>query len=198
MIRSGRVEEVNWDSGSWVFLDVGFSNYSKSCGLLIGDGTPIERRFSEALKELFIHVTNTSDPINLVLEAPLSVSFDKNGNPKGRSIEKQNQRTRYWYVGLGCTVMVAGLYILKGLQESCSDKEVRLFEGFVSFKEKQKRTNHTKDVLLLREVVKAPKSFSGAIVPEEKLKMDESDILKSAFIVAGRDYGIPPVIMRNG
>jgi len=198
MIRSGRVEEVKWDSGSWVFLDVGFSNYSKSCGLLIGDGTPIELRFSEVLKELFIHVTNTSDPINLVLEAPLSVSFDKNGNPKGRSIEKQNQRTRYWYVGLGCTVMVAGLYILKGLQESCFDKEVRLFEGFVSFKEKQKRTNHTKDVLLLREVVKSPKSFSGAIVPEEKLKMDESDILKSAFIVAGRDYGIPPVIMRNG
>ena len=198
MIRSGRVEEVKWDSGSWVFLDVGFSNYSKSCGLLIGDGTPIELRFSEVLKELFIHVTNTSDPINLVLEAPLSVSFDKNGNPKGRSIEKQNQRTRYWYVGLGCTVMVAGLYILKGLQESCFDKEVRLFEGFVSFKEKQKRTNHTKDVLLLREVVKSPKSFSGAIVPEEKLKMDGSDILKSAFIVAGRDYGIPPVIMRNG
>ena len=198
MIRSGQVNEVNWDSGSWVFLDVGFSNNSKSCGLLIGDNTPIGLRFGEVLNEISSYVINSSAPINLVLEAPLSVAFDKNGNPKGRSIEKENEMTRYWYVGLGCTVMVAVMYILKELEKVCSDKELRLFEGFVSFKEKQKRTSHSRDVLLLREVVKAPLNFKEAIVSDEKLRMDKSDILQSAFIVAGRNYGIPPVIIRNG
>jgi hypothetical protein len=198
MIRSGHVNEVNWDSGSWVFLDVGFSNNLKSCGLLIGDNTPIGLRFGEVLNEISSYVINSSAPINLVLEAPLSVAFDKNGNPKGRSIEKENQKTRYWYVGLGCTVMVAVMYMLKELERVCSDKEIRLFEGFVSFKEKQSRTSHLRDVLLLREVVKAPLSFQEAIVSAENLIMDKSDVLQSAFIVAGRNYGIPPVIMRNG
>jgi hypothetical protein len=88
--------------------------------------------------------------------------------------------------------------MLKELERVCSDKEIRVFEKFVSFKGKQSRTSHLKDVLLSREVVKAPLSFQEAIVSAENLRMDKSDVLQSAFIVAGRNYGIPPVIMRNG
>jgi hypothetical protein len=164
MIRAGLINEITWTSGEWIFFDVGFSNNSRSCGLLKGDANPIELRFNEAIGKISSYIVNTEAPINLVIEAPLSVSFDKKGNPKGRTIEKDNGKTRYWYIGPGCAVMVATLYALQTLEKICSDREIRLFEGFVSFKDIQERTNHSKDVLLLRDVVKAPYLFQNRII----------------------------------
>ena len=139
----------------------------------------------------------TSDiPINLVIEAPLSVSFDSNGNPKGRKIEKQNNKTRYWYVSLGTTVMVAAMYLLRAIVDSQPTAEVRLFEGFVSFKDRNKSSNHSRDVLALRDVV--IKGNRDAIIAPEALKVDDSDLLQSAFLVADVDLGVPPVLMKNG
>ena len=56
MIRSGHVKEIDWNSGEWLFFDVGFSNNSKSCGLLVGDGTPREFRFNEVLDEIGVTI----------------------------------------------------------------------------------------------------------------------------------------------
>ena len=111
---------------------------------------------------------------------------------------KNKSKTRYWYVGLGCTVMVAALYLIKAISETEGKAEVRLFEGFVSFKEKGSKSNHSRDVELLREVVEDCSSHHNAIVEAQALRIAESDTLKSAFLVAGINAGVPPIIMRNG
>ena len=151
--------------------------------------------FSQAVKDICSYISNSSIPVNLVIEAPLSVAFNSKGNPKGRSIEKQNGKTRYWYVSLGTTVMVAALYLVKAIMDSCPSKDIRLFEGFVSFKDTNKKTNHSQDVLLLRDIVR--KKETKRIIAPDKLKMEPGDNIQSAFKVAGFDLGIPPVLMKN-
>jgi hypothetical protein len=47
-------------------------------------------------------------------------------------------------------------------------------------------------------VVDHPDRHSDAIFPSESLKIDPNDTLRSAFLVAGIDAGIPPIIKRNG
>ncbi len=196
MIRAGHINEINPASGNWVFLDIGFANKAKSCGLLFGDGSPIEVTFNDALQSICKYIKTCNSSINLVIEAPLSVSFDANGNPKGRRIEKQNTKTRYWYVSLGTTVMVAAIYLVKAIIEAKPTNEVRLFEGFVSFKDSNEQTNHSNDVLLLREIVN--NKNTKAIIDPGALKMDATDNIQSAFLVAGIDLGIPPILMQNG
>ena len=179
-----------------MFIDIGFANKAKSCGVLFDDGSPEELTFSHAVEKICKFVKTNDTPINLVIEAPLSVAFDSNGNPKGRRIEKQNRKTRYWYVSLGTTVMVAAMYLIKAIIDSEPTAEVRLFEVFVSFKDSNTRTNHSRDVLMLRDIV--IKEDPEAIISPESLKMDDSDLLKSAFWVAGVDLGVPPVLIKNG
>ncbi|NLE25507.1 MAG: hypothetical protein GX625_09235 [Clostridiaceae bacterium] len=196
MIRAGSIEEIHWKSGNWVFLDIGFSNKSSSCGLLFGDGEAYEAQFNGAVSDICNFIKNCESPVNLVVEAPLSVSFDKNGNPKGRKPERQNGKTRYWYVGLGCSVMVATTYLMREISKIHVNSEVRLFEGFVSFKSKNIASNHSNDVLALRASIKNP-SIEAIVRPNE-LKIDTSDIISSAFKVSGMDYGVPPIIQNHG
>lgn len=198
MIRAGRINEVTAASGNWVFLDIGFANNAKSCGLLFDDGTPEEVTFNSAVEDICNFIKSGNAPVNLVIEAPLSVSFDIEGNPKGRSIEKQGNKTRYWYVSLGTTVMVAALYLVRAIYDSKPAKEIRLFEGFVSFKDSNTPTNHINDVLLLRGIVNNPNKESESIITPDSLCMDTTDKIQSAFLVAGLDFGIPPVLMKNG
>ena len=194
-ITAGTVPQINWSSGLWVFLDIGFANKAKSCGLLIHDEEPKLKQFAEARSDIAELTKQHHGPINLVIEAPLSVSFDEYGNPKGRSIEKRGSKTRYWYNGLGCAVMVGALYLVKSLAEAQSKNIIRLFEGFVSYKESN--SNHLRDVCLLRQVIKNPDFFEESIVAPEKLKLDKSDQLESAFKVASIDAGVPPVIQKD-
>ncbi|RZN34786.1 MAG: hypothetical protein EFT35_09035 [Methanophagales archaeon ANME-1-THS] len=195
MIRAGNKNEIHCQSGKWVIIDIGFANNASSCGLLIDDQAPVEVKFYDATSMICKYISKQSQPINLIIEAPLSVAFDKDGNPKGRSIEKHNGKIRYWYLCPGCTTMVAALYLIRFIVQSKPESEVRLFEGFVSFKDSTKKSNHSKDVIMLREVVENPLMFSDSIISPAGLKMDESDILQSAFLVAGIDAGVPPVIM---
>lgn len=198
MIRAGTKSEISMSSGDWLILDIGFANKSASCGLIINREMPVVLRFNEAIDRICRFIAKSTNPVNLLIEAPLSVAFDKNGNPIGRTVEKQAGKTRYWYVGLGCTVMVAALYLVKAITETPSNAEVRLFEGFVSFKVSGGKSYHTRDVELLKEVIEDPGAYSDAIIGPEALKMNESDTLRSAFWVAGIDAGVPPIIMRNG
>lgn len=197
MIRAGHKTEITRDSGLWVILDIGFAKKAASCGLMIGESTPKQFRFNDAVEQICNCATVSTAPVNLLIEAPLSVAFDKHGNPTGRAIEKRGSSTRYWYVSLGCTVLVASLYLMRSLCQVRFRNEVRLFEGFVSFKNPNEKSDHIKDVTLLREVVDHPTRFSRAIIGSDDLKMEESDKLQSAFLVDGMDFGIPPVIMRS-
>jgi hypothetical protein len=134
----------------------------------------------------------------LVIEAPLSVCFDSRGNPKGRKIEREDKKHRYWYESLGCSVMVAAMYLVYEIHDAKVSCTVRLFEGFVSFKDSSLVSNHLDDVCSLRDVVRDPQRFSGSILTPDQLKLDPDDVLASAFSVAGIDCGVPAVIKRSG
>ncbi len=196
MIRAGRTSEILWSNGTWLILDIGFSNKSKSCGLLLDDGEPENVLFHEAV-EIVRKTARQHKSLNLVIEAPLSVSFDTHGNPKVRSIEKQDNKMRGWYCGPGSAVMVAAMYLLKQVTDSSRDNEIRLFEGFISYKNKRNKTSHAKDAELLMEVIKHPKLFMECILEPELLKLDYSDEIVSAFKVTGMNIGVPPVIKRD-
>ena len=193
-IEPGTPSDISRAEGNWIFLDVGFSHSSRSCGVLFGEETPRCLQFGEATREILDRLRGARSLMNLVVEAPLSVCFDSRGNPKGRSLERHGGKTRYWYNGLGCAVMVAAMYLVREIhQAGCT---ARLFEGFVSYKDGSVPSSHMNDVLMLREIVRDPAKFSENIYSAERLKLDPSDKLKSAFAVAGIDCGIPAVIAR--
>ena len=133
MIRAGTPEEIAPGSGEWLFVDAGFSSSGRSCGVLGADNAAASITFSEARSRLVSAGSIKAGPLNLLIEAPLSVAFNSRGNPTRRSIERLGSQHRYWYEGLGCLVMTSAPYLLRGLCDSRPDREVRLFEGFVSF-----------------------------------------------------------------
>jgi hypothetical protein len=193
-ISAGDSSQVQWTDGNWVFLDIGFSNQGRTCGLLLGDGDPKSVQFTQAGQMVLEQIRQSKSAVNLVIEAPLSVCFDSIGNPKGRKIETEAGKTRYWYTGAGCAVMVAAMYLIRDIYEAEANVLVRLFEGFISYKHPNLPSNHDSDVLLLRDVVRDPVKFSGSILAANQLKADPSDVLSSAFCVAGLDCGVPAVI----
>jgi len=198
MIRPGTAAEANRNSGEWVFVDLGFAEKAKSCGLLLGDGKPDEISFSQLKARLLEIVASNDRPLNLLIEAPLSVAFNEHGNPTGRGIEKRESKTRYWYVGLGCSVLVAATYLLRALHDANPRREIRLFEGLASFKPKGVRSSHSNDVINLRKVIWDRGSTSGFVVPAEKLAVSPTHELHSAFLVAGMDFGVPAVVALGG
>ena len=199
MISAGKKSEVLWGEGNWIFLDIGFSDKGKTCGVAFGEDSPQSFRYGEVRKVIVERIQRQNGLVNLVIEAPLSECFDANRNPKGRKIEKRNSSTRYWYVGLGCAVMTAAMYLIRDIHEGTKDLpniEVRLFEGFVSFKEVG--TDHKGDVRNLRYRVINAAQCKDSFRSSEELKFCENDELCSAFRVAGLDYGIPAVIIASG
>lgn len=197
IVRAGHITEATPESGEWVFVDPGFSSKAKSCGLLTPNSEPIQITFAQLQAELVSLVTTGEQPLNLAIEAPLSVAFGPAGNPVGRSIELRNGQARYWYVGLGCSVLVAATYLLRAITDANPKREVRLFEGLVSFKPKGERSSHSSDVANLRRVVWGEQNI-GRVIPPEMLAASPNDVIKSAFLVAGMNYGIPPVITVGG
>lgn len=194
-IRAGAVAEAVPSSGDWVFVDLGFSQKSKSCGLLLQDGNPERLTFAETQRRLTQLVAEGGGPLNIVLEAPLSVAFGHDGNPVGRHVETRDGESRYWYVGLGCSVLVAATYLVRAIS-AATVRDVRLFEGLVSFKQKGFASDHCHDVLQLRDVVWGKEGVGRLIAPGELAAPNHT--LLSAFAVAGMDYGVPPVVAVGG
>ena len=205
-IRAGRCSEMTkYDKGVWLFVDVGFSMADKTCGILKPNGTADVVTF-DCLKQLVIkEAQETCPPLNLVLEAPLSVAFNGNGNPTRRNCDtlkdkygndkkdkNGHPKHRDWYVNAGAAMLVATTHLLRAVLDSGIQREIRLFEGFLSFKSGRTKSDHIKDVKKLRKV--AWYGTEGKIFAPEKLRKSCSDRLESAFKVAGMDFGIPPVI----
>jgi hypothetical protein len=194
MIRAGSVTEAVRHSGDWLFIDIGFSCEGASCGVVFGESEPKALTFAGLRETVIEAVRRPERRLNLVIEAPLSVAFNSRGNPTGRSIERQGTKTRYWYVGLGCAVLAAATYLLRSVMDAEANAEIRLFEGFVSFKPQRTRSSHVHDVGALRDVIWHPDRRLGSIVAPERLAVAPTDTVCSAFKVAGMDFGIPPVI----
>lgn len=183
--------------GDWAFVDLGFSSNSKSCGLLLNDQPATSLKFSTLTEVLCEEARKSGPPLYLVLEAPLSVAFNQEGNPTGRSIEKRGSQTRYWYVGLGCSVLVAATYLLRSLVNAAPQRDVHLVEDLVSFKPKGQASSHEQDVMALKRVICEPSLKTGTVVPPGALVQNPQHTLVSAFAIAGMDFGVPPVIVCN-
>ena len=194
-ISAATMDQLSRDGCDWAFVDLGFAASKKSCGVLLNNGEPQVLRFCDLLAWISTVVLDGSRPLNLVLEAPLSVAFNASGNPTGRSVERRGSTTRYWYVGLGASVSLSAMYLLRLLVQLDTQREIRLIEGLASFKPKEEKSSHAGDVVALRAVGWNEPGASGCVVPPGQLKINETDVLISAFKVAGMDVGIPPVIV---
>lgn len=210
IIRAGKEEEININSNNWIFLDIGFSNKSKSCGLLIENfekeldenvknGRAIEVLYSDAVKIICDCINMSEKSVNLVIEAPLSMMFDSKGNPVGRKkiknidLEKikdeEKTKIRYWYYRAASTVTLATLFLIKEINEKFKNKNkvIRLFEGFI-FKSKNNQTSHAEDAILLRDIVAKKK---GKIVSFE----GEYSRIETIFTILGMGKkSIPPIL----
>ena len=194
MFEAGTPQQIEWADGNWIFLDIGFSGTQQTCGLAIRDAEARCLDFAEAQKRIIEHLAGAKSRTNLVIEAPLSVAF-RNGLPAPRSIERRDGKSRFWYVGPGCAVMVASMYLTKAIQAASPSGGVRLFEAFVSYKQAGVRSDHRREAGLLREIVRDPKNRPAKVVPADQLKERDDDELISAFRVIGIDCRIPAVIM---
>jgi hypothetical protein len=194
---AGELHQLHRESGEWAFVDVGFARESKSSGLLIGDGPPSTMTFANLQRELVRLSEEETSPLNLVLEAPLSVAFTAHGNPAGRSMEKSEHGHRYWYAGLGCQVTVSAAYLLRAILNAKPRRQIRLFEAFVSFKAKGTPSSHSRDVEAMRTVVWRAASEPGDVVGPSALLGPDAKIMQSAFAVCGLDLGIPPVVVAS-
>lgn len=210
MICAGKVGDIQWVDGTWLILDIGFSQ-SATCGFLGLNGSELRLTFSRAADEV-VQATRSGRPLNLVIEAPLSVAFDELGNPTSRSVDTEvvggKKESRRWYVSTGgCAVLVAAMYLMRRLYDSAKLAEVRLFEGFVSFKSKNDpKSDHLNDVRLLRQAIEAfgkgmsqfsmgPDDYEVKVTSTDGLKAKTADIITSAFEVLNiKGLGIPPVI----
>ena len=195
MIRAGEVGEIHKASGDWVFTDIGFSSSKPTCGFLAAGEEACAVHFSELVARMTKLARKSGPTLNLLIEAPLSVAFTSAGNPTHRSIEKRAGESRCWYFGLGCGVMVASLYLIKSIADHCPLREIRLFEGFASFKRREHRRTHTDEVRNFHQIVWEPQKYMQSIVAPNALWADQHDNVISAFKVAGMDFGVPPVIV---
>ena len=180
-----------------MFVDIGFAKQGKkSSGIAIGDGQPDEVEFASLAPLIIEEMRRGAGPMNLLIEAPLSVTFDAKGNPIGRCIEKRGSVTRYWYVGLGCAVLTAATYLLRRLNESVPARQVRLVEGFASFKDESNGSaSHADDVRKLRDLAWNRNGARGCVLAKELLRAKPDHDLVSAFKVSGMDFGVPPVVV---
>lgn len=194
-IRAARIDELTWDHGTWLVVDLGFAEKNATCGVAVHDGPAHTRTFAD-LRALAIDLARESGPpLFLLLEAPLSVAFTAKGNPTARSIERRNGRTRCWYAGLGAGVLTAATYLLRAVIDARPNRAMRLVEGFVSFKPAKVPTDHCADVKALRGIIRDTHTTGGIIVPPEALSVRADHTLHSAFRVAGFDTGVPPVVL---
>jgi hypothetical protein len=89
------------------------------------------------------------------------------------------------------------MYLIRQIADTKPPVTIRLFEGFISYKDRSTKSDHKRDTILLREVVKSHDKHSGCIIGAEKLKLCHDDMLTSAFRVIGLDCGVPAVIKRS-
>ncbi len=157
IIRPGLAEEIGRLSDNFVLaVDLGFSRSRKTCGLAWRNGrsgqTETDKsRFGECADKV-CGLLKTDPNAVLIVEAPLSGLFDKDGNPRGRDdFEQPAPKTiRYWYSGPGAAMCLAATFFLQKLSRRLHEKPVDarpdhviLYEGFIT--SQSKPTNHLKD-----------------------------------------------------
>ena len=203
-IIAGSTTNINKDSGQWLIVDIGFSSTDPSCGVWNGTGIPSVVTFGDLVELVRGEVQETGPQgLNLLLEAPLSVAFQQNGNPTRRSCDSQGGKHRDWYVNAGATTLIAAGRLLRKLDGCQGQGNISLFEGFVSFKRSEDRPRskaerieaHKRDVLKLKNAVWT-RANAQIIDPRELQQKNTDHLIESAFPFLDEDL-IPPVIRIN-
>lgn len=118
-------------------IDLGFSGSKASCGLAFrksqGDAIKSENyRFDACVKKAAELISPHKDSV-LILEAPLSSSFNSEGNPQSRGDFESKPKARWWSISPGSTMALAAQYFLKNLSQRIpKDVRCNLIEGFVT------------------------------------------------------------------
>ena len=209
-IVAGQCDQVRPGSGDWLIVDIGMTMTRPSSGVWHGPGTLCTKNFGNLLKLAIRKVEERCDPtLNLLIEAPLSVARQENGAPSFRSFEKRGSEHRYWHEDGGATTLLAAQYLLRKLYECQTRKRnVRLFEGFASFKnksaesapatthedteERSPRNSHERDVLKLKRAIWV--GDNAKVLDPLNCLMDKGDFIESPFPFLKRNL-IPPVIL---
>jgi len=180
-----------------VYVDVGFSAKARSSGIAVGAAAPLELTFAQLVRAVVDTACQTGEPMNLLIEAPLSVAFSLDGNPTGRSIEERKGKApRFWYTGPGAAVLVAAQHLIRAVVDAKPRRDIRLIEGFASFKKKDMKSSHAGDVAALRQIVHG--QGGGRVVVPEALLRNPTDKVQSAFLVMGLNCGVPPIVVVDG
>ena len=199
-IRAGSQVEINTLEGDWLFIDLGFHGTEATSGVLkiLNPGA------QEALQGNFtfgdtVDVTTQTihervrTPLNLVLEAPLSMTFGNAGNPITRACDIGNGLARPWTAGAAPIVTVSAISLLTKLRDAGIEREVRLFEGFVSGRPD---LDHVGVCRLLRDAVW--QLTERQIFVGDEIKQNANDeFLTILWILGMGPIAVPPVIRPN-
>lgn len=117
-------------------VDMGFSGKSASTGYAFraaGDQRTYSanKTFSDCLHAVAEQIARVGDLL-LIIEAPLSASFDHKGNPQPRGAFESKPKPRWWSSGPGAAMSLAAMHFLKRLADHIpADKQCFLVEGYV-------------------------------------------------------------------
>jgi hypothetical protein len=181
-------------------VDLGFGT-SKTCGIAIADIGGAPQSALNSFGGCVSHVARLvlDGKIDaLIVEAPLSGIFNRDGDPQWRQPFEQrrgNDKTerRYWYVQPGATVCLAAVAFFSRLLQTIPqvDRSVMVFEGFFTFKPKEK-SDHCRDAMRLAEAATDPK-----VGEYYEVTAPEGCQLLSVLSLLGADKSnkaVPPVI----
>ena len=194
IIQAGDPVSFSRDSVDWILLDVGFAGrqatgaFGKTMGLRLPQNSYSgEVTWANGVKKIVDLCSSNNGELNLMLEAPLSASFDETGNPAPRKFEKRGTSTRYWYLQGGVVTLLSSAYLISELVKKSKCK-LHLYEAFVSFKDKIQ--THSEDADLMLNAAQSLDPLS-----EEHIRQKASDSLEAVTSRFGLDYGIPPVFI---
>ena len=143
-IYAGTVDDVSPNSGDWIIVDLsiseadaGLTESGATCCVYRPGGDLHESTFGGAANLVIEAAGKAGQPLNLLIEAPLSAAFDKGLNPIPRSIEhrffKGRNQVRAWHFRTGAVPLLSAMTLLRLVSRATLARDVRLFEGFGAF-----------------------------------------------------------------
>ena len=210
-ITAGTIDEISLYTGEWMIIDIGLSQTNATTGIWNSPNRLYTITYGELLPEVIKRAcVSGQGQLNLAIEAPLSVAFGNDGNPRTRPCDIWRQpgtldtTDRNWYQQAGPDTLLMAQFLLHGLHQSDERRRrIKLFEAHVSFKGDSPTNQfpeaggntHLADVLAVR--AKIENNRQTDIFTEGQLRRnadtDENLIIRSPFPFLDPEL-IPPVI----
>lgn len=206
-IVAGTIDDISLDSNEWLVIDIGYARSRPTNAIWRSDGT-LRSLYFRQVRPFVIETAglNPDQPLHLAIEAPLSATFDGDGEPTTRPCDEwltpgaTKPDTRLWCANAGASTLVLAEFLLGDLyEENIGPRLIKLYEGHVSFKYgenhssrfPQAEDNHQADVLAIKHEIEHRSEAN--IFDEARLRRDQNPTLKSPFGFLPEDL-VPPVI----